>query len=78
MSNTGSMSLSELRSLVRSTPWRAVDRTEKLIRSIQQSLQVEGYDVDEGLVAEALRAQRDSKREAGSCCRCRGHVSWYS
>jgi hypothetical protein len=55
MSNTGSMSLSELRALVRSAPWRAVDRTEKVIRSIQQSLQVEGYDVDRAVVLEALR-----------------------
>jgi len=56
MSNAGSPSLSELRALVRSSPWRAVDRTEKLIRSIQQSLQVEGYDVERAVVLEALCA----------------------
>jgi len=58
------MSLSELRALVRSAPWRAVDRTEMLIRSIQQSLQVEGHDVDRAAVLEALRAT--AQRQARS------------
>ncbi len=55
------LSLNQLRSLVRSPRWRSVDRTERVIRSIQQSLHVEGYEVERSVVAEALQREQGTK-----------------
>lgn len=46
--------LSKLRALVRSPEWQAVDRTAQIVRSIQQSLRAEGYEVDEATVLKEI------------------------
>jgi hypothetical protein len=53
--------LSELRALVRSPSWQSVDRTDQLVRSIQQSMRVEGYDVDSETVLRALEESRTKR-----------------
>lgn len=57
--------LSELRTLVRSPQWQSVDRTDQLVRSIQQSLRAEGYDVDADTVLRAMQQSRHLNRHRG-------------
>lgn len=47
--------ISELRERVRAAAVRGVDRSERLVRSVQQSLRVEGYEVREQVIRDALR-----------------------
>ncbi len=47
--------ISELRERVRSAAVRGVDRSDRLVRSVQQSLRVEGYEVREQAIRDALR-----------------------
>lgn len=50
--------LSKLRALVRSPEWQSVDRTDQIVRSIQQSLRAEGYEVEEEVVRKELERAR--------------------
>jgi len=50
--------LSELRAVVRSPSWQLVDRTDQLVRSIQQSMRVEGYDVDSETILREIEESR--------------------
>ena len=44
---------------VKNTPeWKAIDRTESLVRSIQQSLKAEGYIVSAEVVREIIALSR--------------------
>lgn len=52
---TAKTTLAELRARVRAAETNGADRSAELVRSIQQSLRVEGYDVR----AEVLRAALD-------------------
>lgn len=47
--------LSELRAVIRSPEWQKVDRTDQLIRSIQQSMRAEGYEADEKVIRDAIK-----------------------
>jgi len=46
--------LAELQARVRSAAARGVDQSARLIRSVQQSLRVEGYEVREEVLRDAL------------------------
>lgn len=60
---TPKTTIAELRARVRADEARGVDRTDQLIRSMQQSLRVEGYEVREEVLREALRrVQADMAR----------------
>ncbi len=52
------VTLSQLRALVGADEWKAMDRTESLMRSIQQSMRVEGYYVSLQGVRDALERSR--------------------
>lgn len=52
------MTLNQLQALVASPEWRAADRTEALVRSIQQTLKVEGIVVT--AVHTALKSCRST------------------
>ncbi len=47
--------LVDLRPSVRSAAARGVDLSERLVRCVQQSLRVEGYEVREAALRDALR-----------------------
>ncbi len=55
---TPKTSLSELRARVRAAEARGVDLSDRLIRSVQQSLRVEGYEVREDAIRTALERVR--------------------
>ena len=59
---TNKTPLSELRLRVRTAEARVVDLSARLVRSVQQSLRVEGYVVSEEVIHDALRqVQMQSK-----------------
>jgi len=51
---TPKTTLAELQARVRSAAARGVDQSARLIRSVQQSLRVEGYEVREEVLRDAL------------------------
>lgn len=53
-------SLLELRARLRAMADQELERTERLLRSVRQSLRVEGYDVSD----EAVRAALESAKRA--------------
>ncbi len=51
-------SLAELQARVRAAEARGVDQSDRLVRSVQQSLRVEGYEVREEVLRDALEHTR--------------------
>lgn len=51
-------SLAKLQARVRAAEARGVDQSDRLVRSVQQSLRVEGYEVREEVLREALERTR--------------------
>ncbi|HVK66518.1 MAG TPA: hypothetical protein VM694_18675 [Polyangium sp.] len=47
--------LAELQARIRAAEARGVDQSARLVRSIQQSFRVEGYEVREQVVLDALQ-----------------------
>jgi hypothetical protein len=54
---TPTTTLAELRARIRAAELRGVDHSARLIRSVQQSLRVEGYDVRSEVLKAALRGE---------------------
>jgi len=55
---TPQTSLGELQARVRAAEARGVDQSDRLVRSVQQSLRVEGYEVREEVLRDALERTR--------------------
>jgi hypothetical protein len=55
---TPQTSLAELQARVRAAEARGVDQSDRLVRSVQQSLRVEGYEVREEVLRDALERTR--------------------
>ena len=55
---TPKTTLAELRARIHAAELRGVEQSARLVRSVQQSLRVEGYDVRSEVLAAALRGDR--------------------
>lgn len=53
--------VAELQARVHAAEARGVDQSDRLVRSVQQSLRVEGYEVREEVLREALERTRPSR-----------------
>ena len=58
---TSQTPLAELQARVRAAEARGVDQSAHLVRSVQQSLRVEGYEVREEIIRDALERTRASR-----------------